>query len=58
MPDHVISLELFDLLDEYVAELESKAQVGKEIRGFDEKSKRRVARQRAARKDLSPRPGP
>jgi hypothetical protein len=81
MPDHVISPELFDLLDEYVAELETGAaivddvvpqtspmlafienafaqffqnQVGREIKGFDEKSKRRAARQRAAKKDLSP----
>ena len=81
MPDHVISPELFDLLDEYVGELEADAaivddvvpetspmlafaenafaqffqnQVGKEIKGFDEKSKRRAARQRASGKNLSP----
>ena len=80
MPDHVISPELFDLLDEYVVELESgtaivddvvpetspmlafaenafaqffENQVGKEIKGFDEKSKRQAARQRAANKSLS-----
>lgn len=29
-------------------------QVGKEIKGFDEKSKKRATRQRAARTDLSP----
>jgi hypothetical protein len=80
MPEHFISLKLFDSLDEYILQLDGdeaitddvvpetspvivfvenafaqffENEVGSEIKGFDDKSKRRATRLRSSKKDLS-----